>query len=706
MTSINVDIENCNNIVRGTFAIEKGKLNIKYGMNGTGKSTIATALELYSKNEPLSILKPFGSDEGDEPTVSISEELGPVLVFNEKFVNTLVFQENKVIENAFDVLIKTPDYDERRALLDERLKALKVSIGSDKRIIQLRGDIQNYSGKLELNRDGTLKLNNSSKSILKKDNLFNIPEPLKKYTPFIADNEMSINWIDWKTKGELYDQKGICPFCSDEFKEAYTEEKKVFKSAYKKADSQNLKNMLDLFECFEKYLSPERYPELISCIKSSPDEDTIKRLLKIFISDFDYLMIQLEKIQQFDSTVFSDLDISKLDEFIRNLKIEYEILNYFRNPLMTEIVDFVNSQIESLDADVLGLKTDMGQLRHLMKSTLKNSQNDMNAFLNSAGIQYKVDINVDDEGETLAVLQYQKDEMCVTIDNIRNHLSWGERNAFALILFMFYSESNNPGLIVLDDPISSFDSNKKYAIIHRLFAKVKGSVTKSFNEKTVLMLTHDFEPIIDFVVVDKNSPESVSATFIQNKNGCLIEKAIDKDNDIKPVIQELLHHVRDEKLNMVHRIAFLRKYYEHHGIDGHTDGYNVLSSLIHMWSSPSSKDGTPLSQGVIINGTIEIQGYLPDFDYDLLIKDCFNVSKLVTYYTSEENPYLKLQLFRVLMINSGVGGIEDAYIKFIHESYHIENDHAYYLNLLEYDMVPSHIIGTIDDYMSTKYPLT
>ncbi len=705
MGSINVDIENCNNIVRGNFVIEKGKLNIKYGMNGTGKSTIAKALALFSKNESLSILEPFSSDESAEPAVNISEQLNTVLVFDEEFVNTLVFQESILIENAFDVFIKTPNYDKRRALLDERLKTLKVSIGSDERIIQLRDDIRNFSGKLVLNNAGT-KLNSTTslKSILKKENLFNIPESLKKYSPFIADDKLSINWIDWKTKGESYDQKGICPFCSDELKKGYNEEKETFNSTYKKADSQNLKDMLDLFECFKKYLDPEKYLELVSCIKSNPDEETIIRLLLTFTSDLYYLKVQLEKFQLFDSTVFSDLEIIKLDESVGDLKIESALLNYFRSPLMTEIVDFINKQIGYLDPEISYLKNDMKRLKSLMESTIETCSNDMNSFLNSAGIQYKVGINIDDVGGAIAVLQYQIDGKCTTIENIRDHLSWGERNAFALILFMFYAENKNPDLIVLDDPISSFDSNKKYAIIHRLFAKAKCDGFNTLYKKTVLMLTHDFEPIIDFVVVGKLPKEYLSATFIQNKNGCLSEKKISNGSDVKPVIQELLHHVRDGSLNEVHRVAFLRKYYEHHGIYEHRDVYDILSSLIHGRQFATRNDKTPLSQGTIDNGKKEIQKYFVDFDYDQLIKDCFNETELINLYYSEKNAYLKLQLFRVLMRNDDAGEIEDTFIKFINESYHIENDYAYYLNLLEYDMVPSHIIETIDGYMNRVYP--
>lgn len=39
-----VELEHCNNIERGQIAIAEGVLNIKYAINGTGKSTIAKAI--------------------------------------------------------------------------------------------------------------------------------------------------------------------------------------------------------------------------------------------------------------------------------------------------------------------------------------------------------------------------------------------------------------------------------------------------------------------------------------------------------------------------------------------------------------------------------------------------------------------------------------------------------------------------------------
>ena len=54
-----VIIKNCNSIDNASISILPNQLNIKYGINGTGKSSIAKAVELTVKNEDLSALIPF-----------------------------------------------------------------------------------------------------------------------------------------------------------------------------------------------------------------------------------------------------------------------------------------------------------------------------------------------------------------------------------------------------------------------------------------------------------------------------------------------------------------------------------------------------------------------------------------------------------------------------------------------------------------------
>lgn len=62
-----IKIQNCNNIMSGEIEICADKLNILFGRNGTGKSTIARAIYLASQNKPLTELTPYGSVSEDDP---------------------------------------------------------------------------------------------------------------------------------------------------------------------------------------------------------------------------------------------------------------------------------------------------------------------------------------------------------------------------------------------------------------------------------------------------------------------------------------------------------------------------------------------------------------------------------------------------------------------------------------------------------------
>lgn len=706
MNEIKVTIKNCNNISNGELSLKKNKLNIKYGMNGTGKSTLSTAISLMSQGKSLVELKPFGSDENIMPVITVSEDIQNVRVFDEKFVNNVVFKESEVIDNAFDVFVKTPDYEERRTELDNRLSKLKVDIDTKPQVIQLKNDISAFVGKLELNAAGTsIKNNTNYKAIIKKNNVYNIPKELKKYTPIISDEQICINWIDWKSKGDSFDTKGICPYCSDDLKNGFEEEKKTFKETYKKSDAQNLKTILDLFENFQKYMSDDKYASIIACIKEEKEESAIDVVLKAFLNEYIHISNQLNKLTMFDKNVFKQSDIDDLDKILENMKLERSVFNYFSNENFFEIVDMINSSIEELRKEAKDIKIAIGKLQSVLKNTVLTSQRDINDFLESAGISYRVGIDLDESKQAIATLQYVSNAKSVQVDKIRDHLSWGERNAFSLVLFMFYAISENAELVVLDDPISSFDTNKKYAIIHRMFSKQSGNLPRSFYKRTVLMLTHDFEPIIDFGVVGKLPAEALDAKFIKNNKGDLGELDIEFKQDIKPVVQALASYIKNDALGVVHRIAFLRKYYEHNGIENHLDAYNVLSSLIHGRDKCRYMNNEEMPQSEIQTGCNEIKEWIIDFDYSNLLSEIYNEKKLSELYLGETNDYLKVQLFRALFELNPSKEIkeEDVLVKFINESYHIENDYAYYLDMIKYETVPEYIVNAIDAYMKKTY---
>ena len=118
---MNFKISNCNNIESADINIEENMLNIKYAMNGTGKSTIGKAIE----GSNIASLVPFGTN--NQPNIKGDKPIKAVL-FNEDFINNIVFNGSSVIENSFEVFIKSDKYDEKRENIDKTLKNLKIDI--------------------------------------------------------------------------------------------------------------------------------------------------------------------------------------------------------------------------------------------------------------------------------------------------------------------------------------------------------------------------------------------------------------------------------------------------------------------------------------------------------------------------------------------------------------------------------------------------
>ena len=187
---MNIEIKNCNNIKEAKISIEKSSLNIKYGMNGTGKSTIAKAI---GNREELSELKTFGSNL--EPEIRISESINNVEIFNNDFINRITFNGSEVIENGFEVFVKTDEYDKKRKEINDILNKLNRETFKDETINNLLNGFSNISTKIQLTASQTIKRNPAYKSILKKENMFDVPNSLEKYSDFIKDENKNISRI-------------------------------------------------------------------------------------------------------------------------------------------------------------------------------------------------------------------------------------------------------------------------------------------------------------------------------------------------------------------------------------------------------------------------------------------------------------------------------------------------------------------------------
>ena len=285
---------------------------------------------------------------------------------------------------------------------------------------------------------------------------------------------------------------------------------------------------------------------------------------------------------------------------------------------------------------------------------------------------------------------------------VRNRLSYGECNAFALVLFMFDAVKSNPDLIVLDDPISSFDKNKKYAIIEMLFCRER-NFRGNFIGKTVLLLSHDFEPIVDMIFHHSVRFDQPYASFIENRLGQLKEIEIEK-SDIQTFMDINTQNIQASE-SVIEKLVYLRRTYEVMNEKGMA--YQLLSNIFHKREIPLIFDilindqpsAREMAEQEIEVAMSELFTYIPDFNYTSVIELITNDEAMKDLYKASSNNYEKLHIYRIIFDDKD-DAIEASTIqKFINQAFHIENDYIYQLNPAKYQTVPQYVIDECDEFI-------
>jgi ABC-type branched-subunit amino acid transport system ATPase component len=144
MVDYEITIENCNSIDSANIVVTKGCLNIKFGPNGLGKSTIAKAIVSQARNDGTLVeLVPFKSREKEgaaPPKVDGIGDINSALVFDEAYVNLFAFQQDEVVKNSFDIFIKTPEYDSAMAEIEKLFDGIKKAFADKPEIEQTTND--------------------------------------------------------------------------------------------------------------------------------------------------------------------------------------------------------------------------------------------------------------------------------------------------------------------------------------------------------------------------------------------------------------------------------------------------------------------------------------------------------------------------------------------------------------------------------------
>lgn len=688
---MDIRISNCNNVENGTISIVEGRLNVKYAINGTGKSTVAKAIESTALHDDagLKSLTPFAYLEDDNPEHQPVVEGLPtdieVAVFDESYVNQYVFLEDELLKNSFDIFVKTENYEQKMEEINQLIANVKNVFDTNPELDSFISDMSEFIAVFGNARTGIANNGVLVKGMSGGNLIQHIPTGLEDYSAFLLDGRNS-KWLKWQASGREYMELGDkCPFCAGDLAPQREKIERI-NTQYDSKTIEHLSKILALFERLGNYFSEEtnaRVREITTSVQGLSAEQ--KNYLVGIKGQVETLHGKLQQLKRIGFDSLKDID--RVADVLPTYKIEVQYLTHLNSTLTCEKVRIINDSVDQLIMEVGRLQGAVNLQKREIENTVRQYNTEINDFLCNAGYAYTVSIDETEDHSYKLKLKFGDGDGAVS--GVKSHLSYGERNAFALVLFMYNALYNKADFIVLDDPISSFDKNKKFAILDMLF--IRGN---SFRGKTALLLTHDFEPVIDTVYNHPSFFEGMpSAYFLENNNGVLSESEIRKEH-IASSVQIAKENVSVAP-NTVSKIIFLRRLVEI--VYGKNNAWHLLSNLLHKRETPTVSD-EPMAENDVSEGTAQIQLYIPEFSYPAVFADINSQGNLIRFYDEATSNYEKLQIYRMIF-----PATEEEHVmrKFLNSAYHVENDYLFQLNPFVFNTIPNYIISECDREVAT-----
>lgn len=691
-----IKVENLGVITEGKIELKKNVVNIKYGINGSGKSTISKGIELSVKGEDLNKLRTYGSEI--EPTVSISEDISSVIVFNQDYVDDYLFKDD-LANNSFEIMINTDEYKFGKKKIDtmfvdliasinntntktiiEELEALKINVPIEKKKTKANG--------IQYIMRGTSKFVKARK-LADLDEL--LDEQAMKYKERLESNNNHM-WLKWFQAGkDFIEENQKCPFCLNDLPTDFIDTSESIKNS---VNATGLKQNIEIKEVIsktEKYMTEENIDIMNSVINNNEDlsEQELKKIYEIItVCD-----IELTKLCNLRSINISGVK----KKYENNTLIDFLKSNILNPNFFEKLSDEVKADVENINEAISKIMAKSKELESITKDfsdklnlLVKSKKEYINNFLSISGIPYLIDIVESDDAKFKTVLNPLNSSELIT----QKSLSFGEKNAISLMLFSLEA-SKDYDLIILDDPVSSFDNNKKFAILYYLFTKEDAV----FENKSILLFTHDFDIIVDFIYKDEFKKVENKCYFVKNTGGNLVEKKIAKDS-VSYTIRHWRKNAEKESLHPLLRIVNLRKYLQYTQ-PSETEAINILSSLEHNDVKPmekiSGKKQEIANKIKLDKGMICIKERIKDFDYDTYLLRIQNKDELKKLYDSTDSSISKLQILRMIVNLTGRKVENQVFWDYLTEYYHVENNEMTSLDEKKFDVVPNYIMKMSDE---------
>lgn len=350
---MDITLKNCNNIEDGKIHIEEKKLNIKYGLNGTGKTTIVKALKLVSDNSDLKELLPYKYRKQKKsslyPEITGLEQIKKIKIFNEDYINKFVFQEDELLKGSYEIFIRDTQFMQCENRINSFLENINNTFTINNELNIFIEKTSNFLKNCKQNTDGSFSQNSVlGKSLINGNKLENLPIEIKVYSKFLNSNR-STDWYTWQAKGieEFYNLSSRCPFCARKSVHSLDKSIQGVHEHFDKSYVTNLNKMLVSFEDISDYIttsSRNKIKKLKRCIESLNDEQL--SFIKEILNEIELINQKVINMRNLSFMTLKDITDIKLE--IHNYLIDINNYTHLCSKRTKELIKVINLQLKKI----------------------------------------------------------------------------------------------------------------------------------------------------------------------------------------------------------------------------------------------------------------------------------------------------------------------------------------------------------------------
>ncbi len=263
------------------------------------------------------------------------------------------------------------------------------------------------------------------------------------------------------------------------------------------------------------------------------------------------------------------LEAMRLGNKVLVRELQMEIMGYFK------ILNYKVTKLFGQCLDDTNLITNMAEYNEILNNQPKFEEEDVlliEKIINENMVK-KIHLKRDNENIKL----YIGDKELINKDREELHLSTGEQNFISLAFELLRAKRSDAEIIVLDDPISSFDSiyKNKIAFIIVKFLENKKQIILTHNTDLIKLLAHQNKNCFNLYLFNNANENEVNGFVKVNSDEREILLYLDKLLDL--FRNDIFEEIENEEIFLISMVPFMRGYSK---LIGSAEADN-LSKLMH-----------------------------------------------------------------------------------------------------------------------------